>query len=330
MPILIFAFVLKDTFLALRIAIISTVALMNNQFVLSAITNYFYEQKSLHIYAIELLFYFSAIGLLKFFSKKITLIKELKLFLLLTIIIFFMSYQDFFKAVQFSFNVVGGFLMLFILLNSLLKEFNYNNIEKFNILEKDLFHLILLIVILSLAIIYIDLNSDFMYLITQAQALSSFRGDGELEFLHGIPVQYTTGFLDIDFLIRYTSLINDPVRAAYWYFYLSLFLVSFKININIKIIILFILFVFLVACWSKGVFISIFLISIFYAMYRYRLYKFSIFFFIFVTVLFIYLSTILKSSAAVHVLGLMLPFQANIDINYFFGNNFFKLEIWEE
>jgi hypothetical protein len=321
--LVVFAFALKNSFLALRIAIISTVALINNQFILSGITNYFYEQKSLHVYVIGILFYFILFWILKFFSK-ITFTKELKFFIFLTIIIFFMSYQNIFKSIQFLFNVVGGFLGLFILINALLKNFNYNNIQKFKTLEKDFFYIILLIMFLSFAIIIIDLTTNFAYLQAQAQALSSLRGDGEVKLLNGIPKQYTTGFLGLDFLVRYTSLINDPLRGAYWYLYLSLFLIGMEVNQNIKIIMIFILFLFLINCWSKGVMLSMFFISIFYFLYRYKLYKFSIIFFISIIILFIYLSGILKTSAVIHVLGLLLPFQSDININYFLGHDFFQ------
>jgi len=321
--ILIFAFALKDTFLALRIAIISIIALINNQFVLSAITDSFFNQTKLHVYVIGILFYLIIFLLIKLFSKR-KFTKALKLFIFITILIFFMSYQNFFKSIQFLFNVVGGFLGLFILINSIIKDFNIDNISKFKILEKDYFYIIVVILLLSFAIIIIDLNTNFSYLNMQAQALSSLRGDGEMKLIGNIPAQYTTGFLGIDFLVRYTSLINDPLRGAYWYLYLSLFLIGFKVNQYIKILMLFILGIFLLNCWSKGVFISIFFISIFYILYKYKFYKFSLLVFIFITVLFIYLSGILKSSAVIHVLGLLLPFKEDMNLNYFIGNNFFE------
>ena len=107
--ILIFALALKDTFLALRIAIISIVVLINNQFVLSAITDNFFDQTKLHVYVIGILFYFIIFLLIKLFSKT-KLTKAIKLFMFITILVFFMSYQNFFKSILFLFNVVGGFL----------------------------------------------------------------------------------------------------------------------------------------------------------------------------------------------------------------------------
>lgn len=320
---LIFAFAMKDTFLALRIAIISTVALINNQFVISSVTSYFYEQKSLHIYAIGILFYFIVFNIIRLFSQ-ITLTKELKIFIFLVVLAFLMSYSNIFGSVKFVLNVIGGFLGFFLLVNTLIKKFNYCNLNKFAILERDFFFIVVTILLLSFAIIVVDIVSDFEYLKMQAQALSSFRGHGEVKLLHGIPRQYTTGFFNIDFIIRYTSLINDPLRGAYWYLYLSLFLIGVKVNEYIKTVMILILFLFLISCWSKGAFLSMFFITIFYFLYRYKYYKFAIFFFVMITLLFIYLSGILKTSAAVHVLGLLLPFKADIDFHYFFGNNLFQ------
>jgi len=105
---------------------------------------------------------------------------------------------------------------------------------------------------------------------------------------------------------------------------LSIFILNFNINKNIKILLVSILWVFLINCWSKGAFLSIFFILIFYFLYQYKYYKFSIIFFISITALFIYLSGILKTSAVIHVLGLLSPFQSEINIHYFFGNDFFQ------
>lgn len=314
---------LKNYFLSLRVAIIATVVLINNQFIISDFLNTIYEQPKLHMYTIVLLFYYVVIGLIFKFSK-FRLTKELKYFLFLTLIVFLSSYQNVSKSILFLINVVGGFIMLFIMINSFSKFFNYKNIHLFKVLEKDYFYIVLITLIFSLSITFIDLTNDFEYLRIQAESLAHFRGKGEVVLLHGFPKQYTTAFLNFDFLLRYTPFINDPVRAANWYLYFGIFLLYFKFNSFIKFLFLSILFVFFISCWSKGAFISVFLISLFYLLYKYKLYKLAILLFVTITTIFIILSGILKSSAVIHVMGLLLPFKANIDIHYFFGNDFFQ------
>ena len=275
------------------------------------------------MYTIVLLFYYIIIGLIIKFSK-FRLTVELKYFLLLTLIIFLSSYQNLSKSILFLINVVGGFLLFFILQSSFLQYFNYKNIYLFKILERDFFNIILITLFLSISITFIDLTNNFEYLRMQATSLAHFRGDGEVVLLHGFPKQYTTAFLNFDFLLRYTPLINDPVRAANWYLYFGIFLFYFKINKYFKILLLIILFTFYITCWSKGAFISAILIALFYNLYKYKLYKLAIFIFISLTMIFIILSGILKSSAVIHVMGLLLPFQSNIDIHYFLGNDFYQ------
>ncbi|ADY29185.1 hypothetical protein [Cellulophaga lytica] len=310
--------------LALRVSIIALVAILNNQFVISNLSVSLYGLGKLHIYQAGILFYLIIVLLITIFSR-FKLINTLKLFGCYVVVFFLLYYSNIIKSILFSFNVFGGFFMFFLLLSCLINYRKKDLKVYYDQLTFDFFYLIFFILIASILISLIDLSTNFYLLKYQATAVSNFRGSNEnILFVNGFPKIYVTGFGNYDFILRYTPLVNDPVRAGYWYVCFIMFILFIIRKITIKLFLLPILLVLLVLTWSKGAIIFIVLIGVYYFLFKKKMQNTAYLFFIGTLSLMIYLSGILKTSAAIHVLGLKIPFEQSFGLRYLFGNGLHK------
>lgn len=312
-----------NRFLCLRISIVGLVMLVNNQFVLDGLTQDIYGFGKFNVYQAGLLFYIVVFSLIYHFSR-ISFSFLIRIFLLHLSVLMVFYILHIFESFLFLFNVLGGFLALFTLLYCLSTTVKSDKYRHFQVLKFDFFYIIIFIIIASFFITVIDICTDFILLKYQANSISNYRGGGEVLFVNGFPKIYTTGFGNYNFLLRYTPLINDPIRAAFWYISFIIFIGSISFNIFQKILVQFILIILLLSCFSKGGILFLTLTFIFYFFYKRNHMIASYLFFINLLGIMIYLSFFLKSSAIIHVLGLLEPFKSSLNLNYFFGHGLYE------
>lgn len=314
-----FSIYIISPILSLRFAVISFTALVNNQYTLIGLAHKVDTYSFQIAYIAGFLFYFVVFVL---FSKVLRpkLSKSLLFLIILFTISFIKSFPNFSRAAIIFFNVMGGFLSLFLILNSSLKKKGKYYLE---ILLKDFFALTIIITFLSILVVIIDLPFNLWFLKFHAKYLDLYRGEHN-NFLMNIANAYITSVGPIENWIRYTPLLNDPIRSAYWYLYI-LYFIYFYIRPNIqnlfpKLLMLFISLSFLLVCLSKGALSLLVYTMLFAFLFKRGMYKISLLLFLVILLFSIVLSTVIKSSAAIHVMGLLLPFKQNLDLRYFIGN----------
>lgn len=309
--------------LCLRFSVIACFAMINNQYTIIGMSiNYIgYSSYINYIFAgcVAILFFFIVFSFVYSFVK-LYISKNIIYFIVVSLFMFVVNTNHVFKSIQFFVNILSGLLLYSILIESALKNIKKTYCNDFYILRMDFLSLLLLIIILNLVIFTIDIVNDFEYLRFHGEYLAYNRGNGEIVYVKNIPKQYVTAVFNSDFIIRYTGILNDPIRSGYFYLYSFLFLLTIRFNFNIKVIFLFFYFLFFIFCFSKSVLLYLCCFFIFYIAYSKNFFTISFIIFISIIALVLILAFELKSSGVTHAYGLILPFMGKFDFYYFLGH----------
>lgn len=238
-------------------------------------------------------------------------------FILCVLFAFYRSIDYPIKTVSFIGNVIIPYTLLYIQLISKPRSvIDHVKVGKMIILIVDL-------VVFSMIIYTIaDLVSSFEMYRFSSINLAATRGEEIAYLTNGIPVNFQTSILGMEFM-RYMGFIADPLRSAYFGIFLILFGLQGKTGVLRSLVYMIVGLVFVVTVLSKGAILTLFCVITFWFLLNYKLYAAFIASTILLFSCTLFLAADTSTSGWIHLSGLIGPFTFLSGPEFLYGDKLY-------